>query len=108
MNVIHAKELANRLAGTSVRTSSLHPGVVASNVWRAAPGPLQWFFKLFMLSNAEGAATPLYCATAPELNDVSGRYYDKSREARCNPLADDPANGTKLWALSEAATASAT
>ncbi len=105
MNVIHAKELALRLAGTSVRTSSLHPGVVASNVWRAAPRPMQWFFKLFMLSNAEGAATPLYCATAPELNDVSGRYYDKSREARCNPLADDPANGTKLWASSEAATA---
>ena len=105
MNVIHAKELARRLAGTPVRTSSLHPGVVASNVWRAAPRPAQWFLKLFMLSNAQGAATPLYCATAPELDDVSGRYYDKCREAKCNPLADDPANGTTLWALSAAATA---
>ena len=72
---------------------------------RAVPRPAQWLLKLFMLSNAQGAATPLYCATAPELDDVSGRYYDKCREAKCNPLADDPANGTTLWTLSEAATA---
>ncbi len=104
MNVIHAKELARRLTGTRVRTSSLHPGVVASNVWRSAPRPLQWFFKLFMLSNEEGAKTPLYCATAPELDDVSGRYYVRCREAPCNPLADDPAEGTALWEHSIRAT----
>lgn len=105
MNVIHAKELARRLAGTSVRTSSLHPGGVATNIWRALPGPLQWVLKLFLLSNEEGARTPLYCATSPELEGVSGRYYDKCREARCNRLADDAALGQELWARSERAVA---
>jgi hypothetical protein len=56
-----------------------------------------------MLSNEAGAQTPLYCATAPELDAVSGRYYDKSRERKCNPLADDPANVATLWDRSEAA-----
>jgi dehydrogenase/reductase SDR family protein 13 len=107
MNVLHARELARRLAGGRVTTSSLHPGAVATNVWRAMPGWLQWFGKLFMLSNEEGARTVLYCATAPELAAVSGRYYYKCREARPNPLAEDPALARELWARTEAAIAAA-
>jgi dehydrogenase/reductase SDR family protein 13 len=105
MNVLHAKELARRLAGTRVTTYSLHPGAVASNIWRALPQSLQWFMKLFMLSNEEGARTPLYCATEPQLATVSGRYYDKRREVPPNPLANDPALAQELWARTEAAVA---
>ena len=52
---------------------------------------MQWGIKLFLISNEEGAKTQLYCATAPELAGVSGRYYDKSREVPPNRLAEDPA-----------------
>lgn len=103
MNVLHARELARRLTGTRVTTCSLHPGAVATNVWRALPGPLQWLLKLFMLSNEEGAQTTLYCSTATELRGVSGRYYDKGREARPNRLADDEALAGELWRRTEAA-----
>jgi len=103
MNVLHAKELARRLAGTRVTTYALHPGGVASNIWRALPQPVQWLIKLFLDSNEEGARTQLYCATAPELAAVTGRYYDKSREARCNPLADDEALAKELWVRTERA-----
>jgi retinol dehydrogenase 12 len=106
MNVLHAKELARRLAGTRVTTYALHPGGVRSNIWRALPLPVQWALKPFLLSNEAGARTQLYCATAPELATVSGRYYDKSREAPCNPLADDSALATELWARTDAAIAS--
>jgi len=97
MNVLHAKELARRLAGTSVTTSSLHPGAVASNIWRSIPGPLQWLLKLFMLTNEQGAETPLYCATAVELRGVTGRYYDRSREKPPNPLAESETLASELW-----------
>jgi dehydrogenase/reductase SDR family protein 13 len=97
MNVLHAKELARRLADTRITTYSLHPGSVKSNVWRALPRPLQWFLKLFMISNEEGARTQIYCATAPELAKVSGRYYVKSHEASPNPLAEDPVLAAELW-----------
>ena len=107
MNVLHAKELARRLAGTRMTTYALHPGGVASNIWRSVPQPLQWLIKLFLDSNEEGARTQLYCATAPELAGVSGRYYDKSREVRPNPLAEDPALARELWSRTEAAIASA-
>ena len=106
MNVLHAKELARRVAGTRVTTYSLHPGAVASNIWRAIPQPIQWIAKLFMLSNEAGARTPLYCATAPELGTVSGRYYYKEREARTSPLAQDAALARELWERTEAITGS--
>jgi retinol dehydrogenase 12 len=105
MNVLHAKELARRMGESSVTTYALHPGAVASNVWRSLPQPLQWLMKRFMLSNEEGAKTPLYCATAPELRDTTGRYFDKQREVAPNPLANDPALAKELWERTEAAVA---
>ena len=108
MNVLHAKELARRVAGTRVTTYALHPGVVASNIWRALPLPLQWLGKLFMLSNEQGAESPLYCAAAPELAATTGRYYDRMREVRPSPLAEDAALAQELWARTEAAVGSAT
>jgi hypothetical protein len=66
---------------------------------------VQWVLKRFMLSNEEGARTPLYCATAPELARDSGKYYDKCREARTSALAGDRALALELWQRTEAATA---
>jgi retinol dehydrogenase-12 len=103
MNVLHAKELARRLTGTRVTTYSLHPGAVASNIWRAVPQPFQWLMKRFMLSNEEGAKTPLYCATAPELAGTTGRFYNKCREVSPNPLAEDEALAKELWTRTEEA-----
>lgn len=105
MNVMHAKELARRLAGTRVTTYSLHPGVVATDIWRSLPGPVQWFGKLFMLTHEQGARTPLYCATAPELATTSGRYYDHCRVVKPSRLANDEALARELWARTEAAVA---
>jgi len=103
MNVLHAKELARRLTGTRVTTYSLHPGAVASNIWRAIPQPFQWLMKQFMLSNEEGARTPLYCATAPELASSTGRFYDKCREVAPNRLAEDASLAKELWIRTEEA-----
>lgn len=100
-NVLHAKELARRLEGTGVTTYAVHPGVVASDVWRAIPWPFREIAKAFMRTNEEGAATSVYCATAPELANASGRYYADCRESRVNPLADDEALAKELWRRSE-------
>ena len=107
MNVLHAKELARRLTGTSVTASALHPGGVASNIWRSLPQPLQWLLKLFLDSNEKGARTPLYCATAPELRGVSGRYYDRCREVPANPVAESEALARELWDRTERVVAEA-
>jgi retinol dehydrogenase-12 len=106
MNVLHAKELTRRLADTRITACSLHPGGVATNIWRAVPQPFRWLIQRATISREEGARTPLYCATAPELAHVSGRYYDRCREARTNPLADDAQLARELWTRTETAIAS--
>jgi NAD(P)-dependent dehydrogenase (short-subunit alcohol dehydrogenase family) len=99
-NVLHAQELARRLEGTGVTTSSLHPGVIASDVWRRVPQPFRALMKVFMKSPEKGAETSLYCATDPALSQVSGRFYTNCKEKEPNKLAT-PAMAAELWARSE-------
>jgi hypothetical protein len=53
-----------------------------------------------MLTVDEGARTSLYCATAPELAGVSGRYYEDCAEREPSPVAT-PDLGARLWQRSE-------
>ncbi|HJS95383.1 MAG TPA: SDR family NAD(P)-dependent oxidoreductase [Solirubrobacteraceae bacterium] len=78
-NVLHAQELARRLGGSAVTTYSLHPGVIASDIWRSVPWPVRPLIKRRMDSPERGAQTSLYCATSAEVVDQSGRYYDDCR-----------------------------
>lgn len=104
-NVLFTKELARGKAGDGVRSYSLHPGGVATDVWREVPWGVRHLMKLFMLTNEEGARTQLWCATSPEVADHDGRYYDKCREKTPAKLGDDAALAKTLWEKSEAWTA---
>jgi len=101
-NVLHAKALARRLEGEPVNVYSLHPGVVASDVWRKVPWPFRSLMKLFMVTNEEGAQTTLRCATDPALKGASGLYYSECAEKEVSALASDEALQEELWRRSEA------
>ena len=95
-------ELSRRLAGTGVTANCLHPGVVATNIWSANPAPLIGrliiaVMKPFMLTSQQGAAVPLYLATSPDVAQVSGEYFVKSKPAKSNPLSRDPKLMTEVW-----------
>ncbi|HJK90205.1 MAG TPA: SDR family oxidoreductase [Polyangiaceae bacterium LLY-WYZ-15_(1-7)] len=96
-NIFFARELGRRLEGTGVTTYSLHPGVVASDVWRKVPWPIRPLMKMRMISNEEGAQTSLYCATAPELEGETGHYYDECARAEPYPPATDEALSAETW-----------
>jgi dehydrogenase/reductase SDR family protein 13 len=99
-NVLHAQELARRLADTKITTYSLHPGVIASDVYRKVPWPLRKIMTMFMKSTEDGAKTSLYCATSPEVAGDSGLYYDEEKEKKPSRVAT-PELGAELWARSE-------
>lgn len=100
-NVLFAQELARRVPATEVASFSLHPGVIASDVWRRVPWPVRPVMKRFMKSTEEGAATSLHCATAPPGELTSGAYYTDCREATPNPVAT-PELAAELWERSAA------
>jgi NAD(P)-dependent dehydrogenase (short-subunit alcohol dehydrogenase family) len=78
-NVLHAAELGRRLAGTGVTAYSLHPGVVASQIWRRVPWPARQSVTRRMLTIEQGARTSLYCATSAEVVET-GKYYDSCKQ----------------------------
>jgi NAD(P)-dependent dehydrogenase (short-subunit alcohol dehydrogenase family) len=98
-------ELSRRLAGTGVTANCLHPGVVATNIWG---GNLPLIFKLivavakpFMLNSKDGAEVSLHLATSPEVAQVSGQYFVKSKPAKSNPLSRDPKVAGEIWQWTE-------
>ncbi len=99
-NVLFSAELARRTSGSGVTTYALHPGVIASDIWRRVPAPLRVVAKLFMSSTEEGAKTSLHCATAPELARESGLYYERCRPRRPSDPAQDAALAAELWTRS--------
>jgi retinol dehydrogenase 12 len=100
-NVLFSVELARRLQGTGVNTYALHPGVVGSDVWRSVPQPFRALIKLFMLSNEQGAATSLHCATSEAAAHETGLYYDTCRAVTPGRAAQDAALAAELWKRSE-------
>jgi retinol dehydrogenase 12 len=101
-NVLFSAELSSRLAGTKVSTYALHPGVVASDIWRAVPWPLSVLVKQNMLTTEEGAKTSLYCATSAEVAQQTGLYYDKCQVKQASNVGQDMTLAAELWRRSEA------
>jgi len=100
-------ELARRLAGTGVTANCLHPGAVATNIWNPDLLPpligklIVAVVKPFMLNSKQGAAVSLYLATSPEVAQVSGEYFVKSKPAKSNPLSRDPKLMAEVWLCTE-------
>lgn len=97
-NVLFSAELARREAAHGVHTYSLHPGVVATDIWRNLPGPIAAVVKrFFMIDSEEGAQTTLYCTTSPACAAESGLYYSDEKVKAPNPLAEDASLAEELW-----------
>jgi retinol dehydrogenase 12 len=103
-NVLFSQELGRRAAGTGMTTYVLHPGVVASDIWRRVPRLVRPLVTRRMLTTEQGAQTSLYCATAAELADQTGRYYERCAEREPSPVATAEL-GRELWEQSERWTA---
>ncbi len=99
-NVLFTQELARRVAGTGVTTYALHPGVVASDIWRRVPWPVRPIVTRRMLSTTEGAQTSLYCATSPDVAQDTGLFYDKCAQRAPSQVAT-PELAAELWKRSE-------
>lgn len=101
-NVLFTKELARRWAGSGVTAYSLHPGVIASELWRNMPWPLRPLAMALMRTPEQGSVASVRLSTAPEAELTNGGYYGEHGEPRAvNPLADDAAAARALWDLSE-------
>jgi NAD(P)-dependent dehydrogenase (short-subunit alcohol dehydrogenase family) len=94
-------ELAHHLQETGVTVNCVHPGAIRTNLYNGLPVAFR-FVKFFLRSPKTGATPIIRLASAPELRDVSGRYFDRLRETRSSPESYDAEVAAQLWSACEA------
>lgn len=92
-NVLFSNALARRLAEARVSSNALHPGVITTKL-------LATGFNMTGAETARGAQTSVYLATAPEVEGLTGRYFDDKREKLASESARDEALQERLWRVS--------
>lgn len=104
-NLLFAKELARRFAGSKRTANAVHPGVIQTNLARSMPAIQQAAIglvgPLFLKGLGQGAATETWAAVHPGLAGVSGAYLADCNVARPRADADDAALAARLWSESE-------
>jgi NAD(P)-dependent dehydrogenase (short-subunit alcohol dehydrogenase family) len=93
--VMFTFDLAERLRGTGVTTNALHPATLMDT---------KMVLETFGHASStvqEGAEAVVRLAVSPELEEVTGRYFDGQREARASRQAYDAEARKRLWDLSE-------
>src|SRR6266702_5188706 len=103
-NVLFTYELARRLKSTRVTANALHPGVVRTSFGAEDPGGVQRrlvpFMRPFMKAPAQGAARSIHLASAPDLEQVTGRYFANSKPRKSSQGSYDAAAAARLWQVS--------
>jgi NAD(P)-dependent dehydrogenase (short-subunit alcohol dehydrogenase family) len=104
-NLIFTSELARRIQGSTLTANACHPGAVKSNLGRNYKGLLgigNAIAQHLIPKSAQGAEVMIHLATSPEVEGMTNRYFGpKKNQEPMPPFATDPANGARLWALSE-------
>jgi len=96
-NLLTALELSHRLAARGVAVNALHPGIISTKLLTegyGGRGPD---------SLDEAARALARLALDDALEGVTGRYYDRGREARPAPVAVDRALAARFYEASAAA-----
>lgn len=102
-NIMFTYEMARRIDGRGVSVNALHPGFVATDIGVRhgfVPGVLWWIGKLSAISPEEGAKTTIYLSSSPEVAQVSGQYFSRSRPKRSSDASYDRAASERLWDVS--------
>lgn len=103
-NILFSQELARKLKGKGVTVNSLHPGGVKSNfamdTYSKIGKSLYSIPRIFMISPQKGARTSVYLASSPDVANITGKYFSKSKIAKTSKVSQDEVLQKKFWNLS--------
>jgi len=94
--------LARRLDGTGVTANAMTPGLITeTGLYRNAPEELMGRLRQYSggRSSAQGADTAVWLASAPELEGVSGAFFEERQERACE--FRNEGDEEKLWKICE-------
>ncbi|XP_013391296.1 retinol dehydrogenase 13 [Lingula anatina] len=108
-NMLFVNELDRRLKDTGVTVNAVNPGICNTKIHRHSKtyhsiflGNILGFLLTIFASNPQqGSQTVVYAAVAPELEEVSGKYFSNCKEENINPVGKDTKAAERLWLISE-------
>jgi NAD(P)-dependent dehydrogenase (short-subunit alcohol dehydrogenase family) len=98
--ILFTKLLAEELKDAGVTVNCLHPGMVATNIYRNANFLFQAFPKLFGKNPKEGAETSIYLASSPEVEKITGEYFVDKKIHSSSAESHNMETAKKLWNMS--------
>jgi retinol dehydrogenase 14 len=109
-NVMFTYELAGRLQATPlldqavVTANVVHPGMVSTSFGAEDPATVQRLLipmlRHLMKTPPQGAATSIHVAFAPQLEQVTGRYFTNSKPKKTSQRSYDKDVAARLWQIS--------
>lgn len=99
-NIMFTYELARRLTGSGVTANAVHPGTVATSFGESSGGMMGLGMKIFhrfAITPDEGADTIIYLASSPEVEGITGLYWEKRRPIPSSPASRDESAQKRLW-----------
>ena len=104
-NILFTYELTRRLAGTTITVNALHPGLIATDIFRrnyGFLGPLiKWIISRYAITLEAGADNTVFLAASAEVEGVTGKYFVKRNAVTSAPLSYDQDLAKRLWEVSE-------
>lgn len=105
--VLFTQELAEQLQGTGITVNVLHPGHVATGIWKMWAYPT-WYQRLFikilnllLIAPEKGALTSIYLACSDEVAGITGKYFSKQKAVPVKSLYNTPRIQKELWGLTK-------
>jgi NAD(P)-dependent dehydrogenase (short-subunit alcohol dehydrogenase family) len=110
-NLLFVYALARRLEDTGVTANAVNPGLVRTNIcmdsgWLIRTAK-QLMDRFSGLTPEQGADTEIWLASSPEVEGITGSYFQRRRAVRSSRASYDVAAQERLWHISEQLTATA-
>jgi retinol dehydrogenase 14 len=103
-NVMFTYELARRLERTGVTATVLHPGMTNTAFSAEDPSrvlaPLVAVMRPFLRTPAKAAQTPVFLASSPDVDGVTGKYFADRAEKDSSKPSYDSGAAARLWDVS--------
>ena len=96
------RELARREPKLTV--NAVHPGTISTGIWRPAPAWMRFLVRLLLPPAEKGARPVVRLAAEADLEGVTGRYFERFREAAPSAAARNDGIAKQLWEIAEKAT----
>lgn len=100
-NILFTRKLSKFTSDKNITVNCLHPGFVKTEFGKNNSGILGLIIKLLMnlfaIKLEEGTKTIIYLVNSNEVNEVTGKYFYKSKVIEPSSFAQNQKSADRLW-----------